>query len=113
MRAVGFFFASNNLRIEDGPAQTHPSDQNTSGATVKAREMRLAAVEYHDSDIYADLWVRRQQVDDRQEVSVQLPIGHSIQVKLQPPMGEGHRIRLKGHGVDGNGDLYLRVRLEQ
>jgi hypothetical protein len=60
-------------------------------------------------DRVVDLTVTEAQLDAKAEVPVHLPEGRTITVRLGRPMADGCRLRLRGLGSEGKGDLYIRV----
>ena len=69
---------------------------NAGGATVS-----------HDRAM--DLTVTKAQLDAEAEVPVHLPEGRTITVQLGKPMADGCRLRLRGLGIEGKGDVYIRM----
>lgn len=61
----------------------------------------------HDRSI--DLTVTQAQLDAQTDVLVPLPEGRTITVKLARSMVDGCRLRLRGLGVEGKGDLYIMM----
>jgi len=56
-----------------------------------------------------DLTVTQAQLDAQAHVLVQLPEGRTITVELARSMVDGCYLRLSGLGVEGKGDLYIRM----
>ena len=73
--------------------------------------VHLNDVKRDRDDFYADIWVRRVQLDDQQTVSYRHPQGIDAQMKLARHLREGTILRLANKGVDGRGHLILHVRL--
>ena len=69
------------------------------------REQR--AFDAYDRSI--DLTVTQAQLDAKEKVSVQLPEGRTVTVKLDQSMVDGCSLRLPGLGIEGKGDLYIRM----
>ncbi len=73
--------------------------------------MHLNDVKQDRDDFYADLWVRRVQINEQQTVSFRRPDGMDTQLNLTRYFREGSILRLAGKGVGGRGHLVLQVRL--
>ena len=73
--------------------------------------MHLNDVKQDRDDFYADLWVRRVQINEQQTVSFRRPDGVDSQLNLTRYVHEGSILRLAGKGVGGRGHLVLQVRL--
>lgn len=72
-------------------------------------ETVLCNVEQKYGDTFADLHLRREWLDDSRTVTVALPGGSKIQVKLAPMMADNTGLRMKGRAFEGGGDLLLRI----
>lgn len=72
---------------------------------------KITHVETRDDDTCADLQVRRDWIVEGRSITVVLPDGRSIQLELDPVMGEGTWLRLKGLAFQGKGNLLLKVRI--
>jgi hypothetical protein len=66
-------------------------------------------VEQRGKDLYADLPVRQQWIEEGRIIPVELTGGRTIQVRLNAVMTQGAILRLKGQAFDGDGDLLLRI----
>lgn len=73
--------------------------------------VQLNDVKQDSNDIFADVWLRRVQINDQQTVSFRHPHGGDSQLKLTRRVHEGSILRLAGEGVGGRGHLTLHVRL--
>jgi hypothetical protein len=73
--------------------------------------VHLNDVKQDHGDFYADIWLRRVQIDDQQTVSFRHPEGPDSQLKLARDIREGTILRVAEEGVDGRGFLVLHVRL--
>lgn len=71
----------------------------------------ITDVERRGKDTYADLPVRREWIEEQRSIPVETPTGGTIQVRLHPAMKEGVSLRFKGQAFDGDGDLFLRIRV--
>jgi hypothetical protein len=73
--------------------------------------VHLNDVKNRGDDFFADIWVRRTQIQDQQSVSYRCPDGSDSQLKLTRHVHEGAVLRIAGLGVGGRGFLVLNVRL--
>ena len=73
--------------------------------------VNLNDVKQDRDDLYADVWLRRVQINDQQTVSFRHPDGGNSQLQLTRRVHEGSILRLAGQGVGGRGHLVLQVRL--
>lgn len=73
--------------------------------------VHLNDVKQLSDDFYADVWLRRVQIDNRQTVSFRRPDGADSILSLNRHIREGTILRFAGKGVEGRGHLVLHVRL--
>jgi hypothetical protein len=73
--------------------------------------VHLNDVKQDRDDFYADVWLRRVQINDQQTVSFRRPDGADSLLPLTRQVREGTILRLAGKGVGGRGHLVLHVRL--
>lgn len=73
--------------------------------------VHLNDVKHERDDLYADVWLRREQINERQTVSFRHPGGWDCQLNLTGHVREGTILRLAGKGVGNRGQLVLHVRL--
>ena len=72
-------------------------------------QCELTSIEQRGRDTLADLEVQRDWLQEGRFVSVEMPRGEAIQIKLSPVMSEGKLLRLKGKALAGGGDLLIRI----
>ena len=94
-----YFFA----RVE------HKTDSDNSQNVNIANDPVLTNVDQRGNDIYADLQVRRESLAEGRTISLNIPLGHTIELNLTPDMADGRMLCLKGQAFEGAGDLLLRV----
>lgn len=73
--------------------------------------VHLNDVKQDSTDVFADVWLRRVQINDQQTVSFRHPDGGESQLQVSRYVREGTILRLAGKGVGGRGHLVLHVRL--
>lgn len=73
--------------------------------------VELTHIERRGKDTYGDLTIRREWIGEQRSIPVRTPAGRTIQVGLHPAMTEGALLRFQGQVSDGDGDLFLRIRL--
>ncbi len=95
-----------------GPLDQRNDPPEESADLQNARTVNQAGlqnIEQRKSDTYADLLVQRECIQEGRGVSVEIPGGSTIKIKLPAGMAEGTSLRLPGQAFDGGGDLYLRI----
>jgi hypothetical protein len=79
------------------------------GESTAVASVRLTDVEQRGSDTYADIWLRREWIEEGRTISVDNPAGRKMELRLHPVMEDGKYLRLNGQAFEGCGDLLLRV----
>lgn len=63
------------------------------------------------NDMNAELWVRPGQIQAGETVELRLGDGRTIPIRLNPQLEDGSRLRFKGMGFEGRGDLVVHLRV--
>jgi hypothetical protein len=100
--------------LTDSSGSTGSTGHGLSDTTpVPLTEPKLDNVVIMGNDTYADLHVRSTWILDEQVICFTDPGGNPMRTQLHPSMVDGSRLRMKGKSIEGNGDLYLNVRVEK